>query len=447
MVLENLTYIEGCSFFKWLLLFVQQLLPMKSFRPFVIIIRLLRESVSFAIQSITSNKLRTFLSLFGITIGIFAIISVFTVVDSLEKNVRNSLQSLGNNVVYVQKWPWGGMGEYPWWKYMNRPQPNEDDLLEIREKSILTEAASLTSATSGQVKFKKNSMNSTIIGISSDYDKVRSFDMGEGRFFTSFELTSSKKLAIIGSKIAEELCQGEDPLNKTIKIRGQNFTIVGVFLKEGTSPFGDESHDELIAIPLNAYSQIANMRWADPYIAVKTRDNIPTEELNDELMGILRSFHRIKPMDEEDFSLNQISMMEEQMNSIFSSITMAGGIIAFFSILVGGFGIANIMFVSVKERTNQIGIQKALGAKQYFILAQFLFESVLLSTLGGIIGLLLIALSTLLIGGSMDFEISLSFANITKGLLISITIGIISGFVPAWQASKLSPVDAINTKG
>lgn len=416
---------------------------MKSFRPLVILIRLLKESVAFAFQSITSNKLRTFLSLFGITIGIFAIISVFTVIDSLEQNVRNSLQSLGNNVIYVQKWPWGGMGEYPWWKYMNRPQPNVHDLNEITGKSALTLAASLTMSTSRQVKYEKNSMTSSLIGVSTDYDQIRSFDIANGRFFTGFELSSTKNLAIIGSKIADELCEGVDPINKTIKIAGLKYTIIGVFKKEGTSPFGDESHDELIAIPLNSMTQFVNIRWANPFIAVKAKENIPVEELSDELMGILRSFHRIKPMDEEDFALNRISMMQDQLDTIFSSITLAGGIIAFFSILVGGFGIANIMFVSVKERTSQIGIQKALGAKRYFILTQFLFEAVLLSAIGGIIGLLLIYIGTLLVGNSMDFEISLSLGNIIKGLLISITIGIISGFVPAWQASKLSPVEAI----
>lgn len=307
----------------------------------------------------------------------------------------------------------------------------------------MAQVSCLTITSRRQVKYKKNNTTTSILGVGTDYEQIRSFEIETGRFFTNFELTSSKNLAILGAKIAEELCPGEDPVGNTIKINNLKYTIVGVFKKEGSSIFGGNSHDEGIVVPLNSITQYVNLRWANPLIMVKAKDSVPIEDLNDELMGILRSFHRIKPIDEEDFALNQISIMQDQFNSIFSAIAMAGGIIAFFSILVGGFGIANIMFVSVKERTNQIGIQKALGARRYFILTQFLFESVLLSALGGIIGLLLIFLGTLLIGGSMDFEITLSFGNIAKGLLISITIGIISGFVPAWQASKLNPVQAI----
>lgn len=416
---------------------------MKSFRPFIILIRLARESIIFAFQSIITNKLRTLLSLLGITIGIFAIISIFTVVDSLESNVRSSLQSLGNNVVYMQKWPWGGMGEYPWWKYMNRPDPNLNDLAEIRSRSSLAEASCMVASSSRPTKYLKNSLSASIVGISSDYDRVRSFEVDRGRFFTPFEVGSTKNLVVVGSTIADELFQGADPINKEIKIAGLKHTVIGTFKKEGKSAFGDESHDNLIAIPLGAFTQIANIRWGDPFIAIKAKPDVPTEELNDELRGILRSFHRIKPMDDDDFSLNQISMMQQQLDNIFSALTLAGGIIAFFSILVGGFGIANIMFVSVKERTGQIGIQKALGAKRSFILTQFLFEAMLLSALGGVIGLLLIFVGTIVVGSSTDFSISLTLANITKGLLISITIGIVSGFVPAWQASKLNPVEAI----
>ncbi|MGE0078626.1 MAG: ABC transporter permease [Bacteroidales bacterium] len=420
---------------------------MKIFRPFIVLIRLARESMQFAYQAITANKLRTFLSLFGITIGIFAIISVFTMVDSLEKNVRDSLQSLGDNVVYVQKWPWGGNEEYPWWKYMNRPQPTIDDLEEIRRRSNLAESACFNVGFRNTVKYQKNDMsNTTIYGISTDYDNIRTFDLAEGRFFSPFELNAGRNLAVIGHNIARDLFEGADPIGKTIQVAGKKVSVIGVFTKEGKSAIGEDSNDDLVLIPVEIAKTLVDFRRNGPWIMVKAKPNVNVSDLMDELRGILRSSHRLKPLDDDNFALNQISLMKDSLDAIFGSINFAGGFIAFFSIIVGGFGIANIMFVSVKERTSQIGIQKALGAKRYFILIQFLYESVILAVLGGFIGLLLIFLGTILINNTTDFSISLTIPNIIRGLLISAVIGVASGFVPAWIASRLSPVEAINTK-
>ncbi|MBQ9469438.1 MAG: ABC transporter permease [Bacteroidales bacterium] len=416
-------------------------------RSAMILLRLTSESVGFALWSIRANKLRTFLSLFGITIGIFAIISVFTVVDSLERNVRNSLNSLGSNSIYIQKWPWGmGAEVYPWWKYMNRPVPSLRDLDEVRARSLLMEAACLEVAVYRQVEFQSNSARIMLTGVSSDYDRIRTFDIERGRFFTPLELGSARSIAVLGNKIADELFGRTEPVGRTIKIGGHKFTVMGIFSKEGTSVVANESLDEQVVVPVGAFSQLVNLRWASPSIIVQGRPDIPLPELVDELRGIMRSFHRIHPADDDDFSLNQVSMLQSSLDSIFTTIALAGGIIAFFSILVGGFGIANIMFVSVKERTGQIGIQKALGAKRHIILTQFLFESVLLSVLGGIIGLIVIFLLTVLLGHALDdFEITLSAGNIVRGLLISITIGVASGLLPAQRASRLSPLAAINS--
>ncbi|MBC7125570.1 MAG: ABC transporter permease [Bacteroidales bacterium] len=420
---------------------------MKALRPFIILIKLARESMQFAYQSVKANKLRTFLSLFGITIGIFAIISVFTMIDSLEKNVRDSLQALGKKVVYVQKWPWGGNEEYPWWKYLNRPEPTLSDLEEIRRKSLLTDAACFNVAYNKQLKYNGNNIpDATIYGISTDFDKIRTFDLSEGRFFNQFEINSGRPYAVIGSDIAKDLFQGANPLDKTIKIGGQKVTVIGVFAKEGKSAIGENSLDKMVIIPLTLARTMVDLRYSGPWIMVKAKDDTSVEELIDELRGILRAHHRLKPLDEDDFALNQIDLLKDSLDSIFASINFAGGFIAFFSIIVGGFGIANIMFVSVKERTSQIGVQKALGAKRYFILIQFLYEAVLLAVAGGVIGLLLIFIGTLAVTHGLDFNVSLTLPNIIRGLLISAVIGIVSGFVPAWVASRLSPVEAINTK-
>lgn len=420
---------------------------MKALRPFIILLKLARESMQFAYQSVKANKLRTFLSLFGITIGIFAIISVFTMIDSLEKNVRDSLQALGKKVVYVQKWPWGGNEEYPWWKYLNRPEPTLSDLEEIRRKSLLTDAACFNVAYNKQLKYNGNNIpDATIYGISSDFDKIRTFDLSEGRFFNQFEINSGRPYAIIGSEIAKDLFQGVNPLDKTIKIGGQKVTVIGVFAKEGKSAIGENSLDNMVIIPLNVARTMIDLKSSGPWIMVRAKEDTSVEDLIDELRGILRAHHRLKPLDEDDFALNQIDLLKDSLDSIFASINFAGGFIAFFSIIVGGFGIANIMFVSVKERTSQIGIQKALGAKRYFILIQFLYEAVLLAVAGGVIGLLLIFIGTLAVTHGLDFNVSLTLSNIIRGLLISAVIGIVSGFVPAWVASRLSPVEAINTK-
>ena len=420
----------------------------KIFKTIIILVKVARESMQFAYHAISVNKLRTFLSLFGITIGIFAIISVFTILDSLEKNVRDSIQSLGDNVVYVQKWPWGGNGEYPWWKYMNRPQPNLKDMAEIRRRSNLMESSVFCIYFRKTVKYNRNEVSSQLIeGISDGYDQVKVFDIEQGRFFTSFELSSGRSVAILGSKLSSDLFQGADPIGKYIKLSGRKVMVVGVFKKEGKSAIGENSHDEMTVIPVGLANTIVDMDRAGPLIMVKAKQGMATDDLNDELRGILRSFHKIKPLDDEDFALNQISLIKEGIDKIFSVINFAGGFIAFFSIVVGGFGIANIMFVSVKERTSIIGVQKALGAKRYFILIQFLYESVLLAVAGGIIGLLLIFIGTILVNAFTDFTIVLTIHNIIRGLLISAIIGIASGFVPAWVASRLSPVEAINSKG
>ncbi|HSA04855.1 MAG TPA: ABC transporter permease, partial [Tenuifilaceae bacterium] len=374
-------------------------------------------------------------------------ISVFTMVDSLEKNVRDSLQSLGKNVVYVQKWPWGGNEEYPWWKYLNRPEPTFDDMEEIRRRSNLAEAACFNVGFRKQIKYQSNDIpDGTIYGVSTDYDNIRSFELAEGRFFSPFEINAGRNLTVIGHKIAKDLFEGADPIGKTIQMGGKKLTVIGVFEKEGKSAIGETSNDDLVIIPLEIAKSMVDFRRNGPWIMVKAKPNVDVADLMDELRGILRSHHRLKPLDEDNFALNQISLMKDSLDAIFGSINFAGGFIAFFSIIVGGFGIANIMFVSVKERTSQIGIQKALGAKRYFILIQFLYESVLLATLGGAIGLLLIFVGTILINNFTDFSIYLTLSNIVRGILISAVIGIASGFVPAWIASRLSPVEAINTK-
>lgn len=408
---------------------------------------LFKESLLFAWQSLVSNKLRSFLSLLGITIGIFAIILVFTVVDGLESNIRGSIQSLGNNVVYIQKWPWSFGSDYPWWKYMNRPTPQYYELDELQKRCKTTEAIAYRMGARKTIKYRSNSIqNAVVAGISHDFYKIKSFDLSSGRYFSQNETDAGYRLVVIGAKIAEGLFGNEDPLGKEIKIAGQKATVIGVIKKEGESLLG-MSFDYQIITPFNFARYIMDTRSenSDPTIYVKAKPTISNAEMMDELTGVLRALRKLKPVSDPNFALNETSLISKGFDALFEVIGTAGWIIGGFSILVGGFGIANIMFVSVRERTNLIGIQKSLGAKNIFILFQFLSESVLLSTMGGFLGLVLTYIITELGKGALDMDISLSSTNIVLGFTISVLIGIISGFIPAYSASQLDPVEAIRT--
>jgi putative ABC transport system permease protein len=239
-----------------------------------------------------------------------------------------------------------------------------------------------------------------------------------------------------------------DPIGKPIRFYGRNAEVVGVFEKEGRATFGN-THDKWVLTPLNYLNQFidVNSERYGPFIMAKAKPGITNEEMIDDLTGVMRAIRRLKPIADENFSLNETSLLSKQTDNIFSIISLAGWIIGGFSILVGGFGIANIMFVSVRERTSIIGIQKALGAKNYFILLQFLFEAVVLSLIGGAVGLLIAFGVTAMISNLANFDFSLTLANIMLGLNVSVIIGVVSGFVPAWTASKLDPVDAIRSTG
>lgn len=414
----------------------------------MIVTKILKESFLFAYGSVMVNKLRTFLSLLGITIGIFAIISVFTIVDSLEKNIRDSIEALGENVIYVQKWPWAMGADYAWWKYMRRPVPTLSDFDAIKRNSLGSESVAFTLSTGVNVKFANNSAsNIGMWAVSEEFDKIRSFEIEQGRYFTPYEMASGRSVVVIGNELASQLFKGIDPIGKVIQVQDRKNIVIGVFKREGKDMVGGGSLDRFVVLPVNRVRASIDIRSErlNPMIMVKAKPNVSNEELSDELTGILRAARRLKPAAEDNFALNQVSLISRGLDQIFIVINLAGWIIGGFSILVGGFGIANIMFVSVKERTNIIGIQKSLGAKNYFILLQFLFESTLLALVGGILGLLLIFIGTTLVSLLTDFSITLTIGNIIVGLIVSGTIGIISGYAPAYSASRLNPVEAINT--
>lgn len=416
----------------------------------MLITRLILESFSFAFGSLRGNKLRTFLSLLGITIGIFAIISVFTVIDSLENYIRNSLNSLGSDMVYIQKWPWTppeGESEYPWWRYMNRPVPNLEEAEILARQSRNIEDAVYFFGFNRTVQYENSKAENTeVLATSHALINNWSLEIEQGRYFTESESNSGANLAIVGSEIATSLFGQTNPVGKTIKFQGYRFQVIGVYTKKGTDMFGT-SMDKRIHIPVVFAMNMVDVRDRDQgqTINVKARPNADHDEFVAELEGLMRSMRRLKPMEENDFAINEVATISKQFDTFFQVFNFAGWIIGGFSILVGGFGIANIMFVSVKERTKIIGIQKALGAKKFFILLQFIFEAVVLSMVGGIIGLFLIFIVTTIFSYVSGMTIAMNLGNIILGLTISGVIGVLAGFIPALSASRLDPVDAMNS--
>ncbi|MBK0380910.1 ABC transporter permease [Mucilaginibacter segetis] len=414
----------------------------------MIILKLIRESFLFAFDALRQNKLRTILSLLGVTIGIFTIIAVFSAVDTLRNNLQQSVNKLGSNSIYVQKWPWVSDGEFPWWKYMQRPVPKLRDFEQLQRRSQTAKAISYEiSIDNRTVKYGSNTVDGAQIdAVSHDHDETWNFDFQSGRYFTDIESRTGAPVTIIGYDIADNLFPNGNAVGKQIKIMGRKVTVIGVFAKEGKDILGITSDNEIL-LPLNFAKNIIDIESDryNPQIVVRGKDNLSDVEVESELRGLMRSIRSIRPGGEDDFSLNKSTILSNQLDQLFGIVNIAGWIIGGFSILVGGFGIANIMFVSVKERTNIIGIQKSLGAKNYFIMLQFLIEAIVLCLLGGFIGLFMVYLGTFAVKAAADLQIVLDIKNIVFGIGISVAIGIISGIVPAYFASRLDPVEAIRT--
>ena len=414
------------------------------------LLSILWNSFKMALQELRVNKLRTFLSLFGITIGIFCIIGVLATVNSLEAKVQSDVSALGNTTIYVSKWSFGGGAEYPWWQYVNRPQVKYNEVKLLKEKtSLAANIAFFISRSTSLIHGNNELQNVGVYGITEDFSGIQSFKVDYGRYFTENEFQRGNYVAVIGYENATQLFgSAEAAVDKTVVFQGKTATVIGVINKQGSTLIGDGfDYDNCVLLTLRCFASIYNVNsfYDDPFIMVNAKQNVPVPALMDELEASMRQIRRLSPTEEDNFSLNDINTFSDQISGFFGSVNLGGWAIAGLSLIVGAFGVANIMFVTVRERTSQIGLKKAIGAKSKTILTEFLLESAFLCILGGLIGLLLVWLLSVVLSSVLPFPIVISGGIIMLAFSICIILGILSGIIPASIAAKMNPVEAIRS--
>lgn len=413
----------------------------------VVYFRLLKESFSFAMNALRNNKLRTLLSLLGVTIGIFSIIAVLAAVDSLDRKITKDLSSLDKNTIYLMKFSFGP-SDIPQWKREQFPNVKYDEYTYMKGAMTNTAQMGYQIFTKREsIKYDSKTVSDVnIVPVSHEFIDIQGLEFEKGRFYTESEANSGSTVIVLGDEIARSLFENLEPIGKDVRLYGKRFTVIGVLKKQGAGLFGD-SDDTSAFIPVNFVRQLYgdSNTSSTNVIILKPEKGIDMEAYKGEISQKLRSYRGLKAGEIDNFFINVFSGFTDFIDGILGQMNVVGWIISGFSLLVGGFGIANIMFVSVKERTNLIGIQKSLGAKNRFILFQFLFEAIILSVIGGIIGLLLVWIISLILTKLVDFEFVLGMGNILLGTGLAALIGLISGILPAIAASKLDPVEAIRT--
>jgi putative ABC transport system permease protein len=409
---------------------------------------ILWNSFKMAIGELKANKLRTFLSLFGITIGIFCIIGVLATIDSLQSKIKSDLSSFGNNSVYIDKWDYSGGPEYPWWKFVKRPSMKIEEMDFVKKKSRLASNMAFVMQTQESFSYEDNVLKGVnIYGITPEYKKIQSFDIGYGRFLSESDFTRGVPYVVIGYKVAEELYGKADKgVGKTITYNGRKLLVIGVIEKQGSAIINGYDYDKSTIVTHNYLASVYNPDNLSPVIMVQPKTGITSKALQEELTGIMRQIRKLSPTQDDNFTCNDVAQFKDQVESVFGAVNQGGWAIAGLSLIVGAFGVANIMFVTVRERTSQIGLKKAIGAKSSSILYEFLLESAFLCIIGGLVGLLLVWLLTLALSTVLPFAITIAPSIILLAFSICIILGVVSGIIPASIAAKMNPVEAIRTK-
>jgi len=416
---------------------------------------LIRETLRMSYQSVRLNKLRSFLSVLGISIGIFCVVSVYALVHSLETSLNNQFNKLGSDVVFVQKWPWDDFGNnYPWWTYLKRPQSSPEDARFLSRKiapKLVSTTAYIFKSNFDLQAGDKNAKGIMVNCISYHFPEVQPIDIEFGRFFTEEEVRAGRAVAVIGNTLSLALFGTPQAVGRTLRIKNKEVVVVGVCEFQGSNMIGASADNVVYVSDQWGKNLISFQNASDAQILLKAAPGVPLEEVQFEARRLMRQIRRLKPQESDDFAVNKMSMITEAISSLFIQIRKIGVIIGGFAMVVGCFGVANIMFVSVKERTREIGIQKALGAKNIAISAQFLMESIWLSIAGGIIGLLAVQMVLWLLGMVVqqqfgnDVVLSLSPSDTLLGVVTSVIVGLVAGIIPARSAARLNPVDAIRS--
>ncbi len=412
------------------------------------VLGILWNSFKMALQELKVNKLRTFLSLFGITIGIFCIIGVLATIDSLKSKIKNDLSSFGNNSVYIDKWDYSGGPEYPWWKFVKRPSPKIAEMEFVKKKSALGSNMAFFVQTQETFTNQDNILKGVnIYGITPEYRNIHAFNIGYGRYLTESDFNRGVPYAVIGYKVAEELYGKADKgVGKTISYKGRRLLVIGVIEKQGSAIINGYDYDKSTIVTYNYFASVYNPDNSNPSIMVQAKPGVPSRALQEELIGIMRQIRKLSPTQEDNFTCNDVAQFKDQVESVFGAINQGGWAIAGLSLIVGAFGVANIMFVTVRERTSQIGLKKAIGAKSSTILYEFLLESAFLCIVGGLVGLFLVWVLTLALSSVLPFSIVIAPGIIVLAFSICIILGVVSGIIPASIAAKMNPVEAIRTK-
>ena len=414
------------------------------------ITQIIGASIVQAFQELRANKLRTFLSLLGITIGIFCIIAVLTVLDSLKNNIQKEMSTLGSDVLYIGRWPWmDDGGEYKWWEYWRRrgmtPQEVKAIASQVPDVSTTTLCLNTRRMT---LKHNDNEVNSISgYAVLDGFDKIQNIEIATGRYLNAAELDGSVNSVVLGDEVYNGLFTGNvSPLGKNVSFLGRQFIVVGVMKKMGENMAGFD-FDNAVIFPYYMAASLVDARSLnyDPLLAVKAGNGKNLEEVKYEVEGVLRRVRKVKPGQANDFAINQLSQVSQRLNMVFGTVDIIAWVIGGFSLLVGAFGIANIMFVTVKERTKIIGLKKAIGARKASIMWEFLLEAVVLCLIGGAVGILLVVLISFVLTYAFQFNVVLSLSNFFIGIFVSIFVGVLSGLIPARSASRLDPVVAIRT--
>jgi putative ABC transport system permease protein len=410
-------------------------------------LNILINSLRLTLQELRVNKLRTGLSLTGVAFGIFCIIGVLATVNSLEYNIQNEVKTLGNNTIYIDKWEYGGGPDKPFWKFMARPAMKYEEMNLIKQRSQLLKDISFLMRAGGNLGYKDDVIqNASVYGIVESQMVIQPISFAAGRYMSTTEFTAGSPVGLIGFDNAEKLYgSAERALGKYFEIKGKHVTIVGVIKKEGKNFIGWD-YDNCVMLPYKFCKQIVDEKSSNPVLVATGKDNVTTTALNDELEGIMRQIRRLAPRQEDNFSLNSVEAFSKAITSLFSTVNIVGGLIGVISLIVGMFGIANIMFVTVKERTSMIGLKKAIGAKRSSILFEFLLEASILCLMGGAIGLLFVYILTLILSGPLNFPVYISIPLLVSTVIICLVVGVLAGIFPASRAAKMDAVVAIRSK-